>query len=113
MAVINAEGNSLADRDLELEHQDSTDTMELANIDSMWKLLIEKRMKIDNITLFKQQWGENMLRELIKKAFKETKSQKEAGMLLGFYTAADDEPKKYSAFRQECTKLGLKIRDFK
>ena len=54
-----------------------------------------------------------MLRELIKKAFKETKSQKEAGRLLGFYTTADDEPKKYSAFRQECTKLGLKIRDFK
>ncbi len=112
-AVINAEGDSLADKDLDLELGDSTNTMELGNSDRMWKLLMEKRMKIENITRFKQQWGENMLRELIKMAFKETKSQKEAGRLLGFYTTADEEPKKYSAFRQECTKLGLKIRDFK
>ena len=54
-----------------------------------------------------------MLRELIKKAFAETKSQKEAGRVLGCYTTADEEPKKYSIFRQECTKLGLKIKNFK
>ena len=39
-AVINAEGESLVDRDLELELPDSTDTTELANTDNMWKLII-------------------------------------------------------------------------
>ena len=70
-------------------------------------------MKIGDITTFKQKWGENMLRELIKKAFSKTKSQKEAGKLLGCYINAGEEAKRYSIFRQECTKLGIKIRDFK
>jgi hypothetical protein len=70
-------------------------------------------MKVESISHFKQKWGEHMLKELIKKAFSRTKSQKEAGRLLGCYTSADEDQKKYSIFRQECTKLGLKIKDFK
>jgi two-component system NtrC family response regulator len=112
-AMINAEGNYLADKDFDLEAEDTTIDMECLPIEKMWKLFLEKRMKVENISRFKQKWGEQMLRELIKKAFSRTKSQKEAGRLLGCYTSADEDPKRYSTFRQECTKLGLKIKDFK
>jgi len=112
-AMINAEGDSLEVKDFEIESENSISDMEFLNAEGMWKLLLEGKMKIDDITTFKQKWGENMLRELIKKAFAKTKSQKEAGRLLGCYTSADEEPNRYSIFRQECTKLGIKIRDFK
>ena len=53
---------------------------------------------------FKQKWGAHVLRELIKKAFAKTKSQKEAGRLLGCYGSADEEPKKYRSFRHTLLK---------
>ena len=112
-AVINAEGDSLEGKDFELELEDSTSDVAFLNPEGMWNLLLKGKMKVADITNFKQKWGENMLRELIKRAFAKTKSQKKAGKLLGCYTHADEEPKKYSIFRQECTKLGVKIRDFK
>jgi DNA-binding NtrC family response regulator len=112
-AMIDAEGDFLEVKNFELELEDSSSDMGFLNTGGMWKLLLEGKMKIGDITAFKQKWGENMLRELIKKAFSKTKSQKEAGRLLGCYTSADEEPKRYSIFRQECTKLGVKIRDFK
>jgi transcriptional regulator with PAS, ATPase and Fis domain len=112
-AMINAEGDYLSDKDFELEAEDTSGTMECLPAERMWKLILEKKMTIGTISHFKHKWGEHMLRELIKKAFATTKSQKEAGRVLGCYTTADEEPKKYSIFRQECTKLGLKIKDFK
>jgi transcriptional regulator with PAS, ATPase and Fis domain len=112
-AMINAEGDFLEVKDVELESKALGHDTETLNPERMWGLILEEKMKIDDITRFKQKWGENMLRELIKKAFTKTKSQKEAGRLLGCYAFADEEPGKYSMFRQECTKLGVKIRDFK
>jgi two-component system NtrC family response regulator len=112
-AMINAEGAHLSDKDFELDGEDTSIDMECLPTEKMWKLLLEKRMKVESISHFKQKWGEHMLKELIKKAFSRTKSQKEAGRLLGCYTSADEDQKKYSIFRQECTKLGLKIKDFK
>ena len=50
---------------------------------------------------------------LNKKAFAKTKSQKEAGRFLGCYTSTSEESVKYSIFRQECARLGVKIKDFK
>ena len=111
--MINAEGDYLSDKDFDLETENTSIDMECLPTEKMWKLFLENKMKIENISHFKQKWGEHMLRELIKKAFSRTKSQKDAGQLLGCYTSADKDPKKYSTFRQECTKLGLKIKDFK
>jgi len=112
-AMINAEGDSLKVKDFELESKTLDHDSKALNPEGMWNLILEGTVKIDDITRFKQKWGENMLRELIKKAFAKTKSQKEAGRLLGCYSSADEETRKYSIFRQECTKLGVKIRDFK
>ncbi len=112
-AMINAEGECLEEKDFELEPESTDCDTEFLNPERIWNLLLEGKMKIDDVTGFKQRWGENMLRELIKKAFAKTKSQKEAGRLLGCYACADEEPRKYSIFRQECTKLGVKIRDYK
>ena len=112
-AMIDAEGDSLEVKDFGLELENSHIDMKLLNTEGMWKFFLEGKMKIGNITTFKQKWGENMLRELIKKAFSKTKSQKEAGKLLGCYINAGEEAKRYSIFRQECTKLGIKIRDYK
>ena len=111
--MINAEGDCLSDKDFDLSTEDTSAYMACLPTEKMWKLFLEKKMKIENISHFKQKWGEHMLRELIKKAFSRTKSQKEAGRLLGCYTSADEDPKKYSTFRQECTKMGLKIKDYK
>ena len=112
-AMINTEGDCLAVKDFELESKTLDHNSKVLNPEGMWNLIVEGKVKIDDITGFKQKWGENMLRDLIKKAFAKTKSQKEAGRLLGCYALADEEPRKYSIFRQECTKLGVKIRDFK
>ncbi len=112
-AMVNAEGDSLAVKDFELESKDTGGDREILNPEGMWSHILEGKVGIDDITGFKQKWGENMLRELIKKSFAKTRSQKEAGRLLGCYSSASEEPKKYSIFRQECTKLGVKIRDFK
>jgi len=112
-AMINTEADYLVEKDLDLDLNGSSSGLEFINAERMWKLFLEKRIKVENITLFKQKWGEHMLRELIIKAFATTKSQKEAGKVLGCYSTAEEEPRKYSIFRQECTKLGLKIRDFK
>ena len=112
-AMIDSEGDTLKVKNFELESENSSSDMEFLNPDRIWKLISGGKMEIDNITTFKQKWGENMLRELIKKAFTKTKSQKEAGRILGCYTSADEEPNRHSIFRQECTKLGIKIRDFK
>ena len=112
-AMISAESDFLEGEDFEFESKVYDGDKEFLNTEGMWDLLLEGKIKIDNITDFKQKWGENMLKELIKKAFAKTKSQKEAGRLLGCYTNADEESSKYSTFRQECNKLSLKIRDFK
>ena len=111
--MIHAEGDVLEAKDFELDPNTSDGERAFLDLEGMWNLIVEGKIKIDEVTKFKHKWGENLLKELIKKAFAKTKSQKEAGRLLGCYTSADEEPGKYSIFRQECTKLGVKIRDFK
>ena len=112
-AMIHVEGDSLNVKDFEFEPNAPDGDKAFLNLEGMWNLILEGKMKIDDVTNFKHKWGENLLRELIKKAFAKTKSQKEAGRLLGCYSFADEEPGKYSIFRQECTKLAVKIKDFK
>jgi DNA-binding NtrC family response regulator len=111
--MIHAEGDVLEAKDFELDPNTSDGERAFLDLEGMWNLIVEGKIKIDEVTKFKHKWGENLLKELIKKAFAKTKSQKEAGRLLGCYTSADEEPGKYSIFRQECTKLGVKIKDFK
>lgn len=112
-AVISTDSDTLAAQDFELESADFPSLSQYLPAEKLWKMLLEKKITIGNIAHFKQQWGEHMLRELIKRAFSETGSQKEAGQLLGCYTTAESDPKRYSTFRQECTRLRLKIKDFK
>jgi len=112
-AMVTSEKQVLDMSDFDLDAEPVSGAEIGLNAEGIWKLLLEGRMRIENITHFKQKWGEHMLRDLIHKAFVKTRSQKEAGKLLGCYTRADAEPKKYSTFRQECAKLGVKIRDFK
>jgi len=112
-AMVTSEKQVLEDKDFELELEHTYGDSKPFTAQGMWKHIVEGRVKIENITHFKQKWGENMLKDLITKAFAKTKSQKEAGKLLGCYTKAEEEPKKYSTFRQECTKLGIKIKSYK
>ena len=112
-AMVNAEGNCLKERDFEQEPKHSESSIEFLTPEKLWSTILAGTMKVGDLTDFKRKWGENVLKELIKKAFAKTRSQKEAGRILGCYMNAHTEPKRYSIFRQECTKLGVKIKDFK
>lgn len=101
-AVAMAEGGVLVVDELE-SSQPSSGTVD---VESLWQSVKDKSLIIDDLTTFRNKYGSEVLKGILKRAIKEEKDLREAGRLIGFIPESGDEDR-YDNLRQWMRRLGL------
>ena len=109
-AVALGDGAVLEPQDFHLEPPSAEGATQSAGLEETWNDLTTRVAGYDIVSA-RNKFGEQLLRELIVRAIRQTHEVRAAGELLGFVEPGTEGDKAYDGFRQWLRRLGIRKRD--
>jgi len=84
--------------------------LQVSETSELWEGIVEGRLPISDITKFRNKYGEEVLKNILIRAIRQTRDVREAGILIG-YIQDDQDNQRYDSLRQWMKRLGISKRE--